>query len=342
MRSIFGRLDSIPSIRTDKGVTVEIVTVRLRPETKTALEGVARSRGERPTETMRRILEEASGTSTDTAWQPRSFTEVQRMTLIRQLDILTLLDPDRRDDYARDRAILAHGYTGRYASVHPHLDEELSRDDCRLVEQLIEDIDVLDRSVEALPADSQTRHLVSPVIRDDLYRGFSRVEGVAGGRMAEYARFLVDGREDLPEQLRDSFTTVGNDRDLPAQSPRYRELERLVAHYQTRDSLPGGLLGEASLIQICLHLVPDLMGTETSRAAFGARSHLSEMAQLPDDDLRDTVLDVLEESFADRVYDEVSGDSHEVVRSAPDAWFWGLIDAVIADHSTTAADGEVR
>jgi uncharacterized protein YfbU (UPF0304 family) len=264
------------------------------------------------------------------------------MALIRQLDILTLLDPDRRDDYSRDRAILTHGYTGRYASVHPHLDEELSREDCGLAERLVLDIDLLDRSVDALPADSPARRLVEPVLREDLYRGFSPSDGPAGRRMGEYVGFLADEREDLPEQVKNIFAAVGTDRDLPAQSPRYRELSNLMTRYRTRDSLPGGLLGETSLIQICLRLVPDIMGTETSRANLGARAYLSEVTQLPDDDLRDTVLDVLEETFADRVYDEVSGDSHEVVHEVPDAWFWGLIDAVIADHSTTAADGEAR
>lgn len=316
---------------------MEIVTVRLQPETKAALETIARSLGERPTETMRRILEEASGTAEETAYQPRSFTEVQRMTLIRQLDILSLLDPDHRDDYARDRVILERGYTGRYGSVHPYLDEELSRQDCDLINELVRSIDFLDRSVDALPEDSPIRYLVTPVLREDLYCGFSRDDGPAGRQMAEYARFLTEDRADLPDHVRGIFTRTSAVQDLPAQSPRYRELVDLVTRYQGRDDLPGGLLGATSLVQVCLRVVPGILGTEPARPDLGdARGHLAELAQLPADDLRDTVLDVLVESFADHVSGEVLGASYEVVREVPDEWFWGLIDAVLLDRDTTS------
>lgn len=319
---------------------MEIVTVRLQPETKAALEAIARSLGERPTETMRRILEEASGTASETAYQQRSFTEVQRMILIRQLDILSLLDPDHRDDYARDRVVLERGYTGQYGSVRPYLAEELPRQDCDLVDQLVRAVDLLDRSVDALPDDSPTRRLVAPVLREDLYRGFSRDDGPTGRQMAEYARFVADCRADLPDHVRGVFTRTGGVQDLPAQSPRYRELADLVTRYQRSNALPGGLLGATALVQVCLRVVPAILGTETARADLDdARGHLAALAQLPDDDLQDTVLDVLEESFADRVYDETSGNCHEVVREVPDEWFWGLIDAAMADYTPTTKEG---
>lgn len=310
---------------------MEIVTIRLRPETKAALEDLAQSLGERPTETMRHILESAAGTPSDGEQQREvQLTDFQRMSLINQLDVLAAVEPGQQARYRRDLEILERGYSRSYRDVHPVLRQEMPAQEGALVSSLVEALVTLYRSMELMADYSPTRQLIEPVIRDDLYLGFGSQDGPAGRRMADYLEFLVDGRDDLNEGL-SAVCHPSAGTEVPPQTDRYRLLTRLVARFKDDGHRQDHLLSQTSLVRLCMRLAPEQLGDEWTHVFPDARGHLAEISQLPEDSLRDTILDVLEEELVDDEQDAASGASREIVRNVPDEWFQGLVDAVIAD-----------
>lgn len=92
---------------------------------------------------------------------PDSLSEVERLQLVNQFEILEKLDPDHAKSYAEKREILERGYTILYGEVFQGIfSEEMSMDECNYVfdvldmhRALIQSYDLLEDKAGLTPED---------------------------------------------------------------------------------------------------------------------------------------------------------------------------------------------
>jgi uncharacterized protein len=69
---------------------------------------------------------------------PDSLSQVERLQLVNQFEILEKLDPENAKFYAEKREILERGYTILYEKVFNNIFEEMSMDECNYVFDVLE------------------------------------------------------------------------------------------------------------------------------------------------------------------------------------------------------------
>ncbi|MGP5083033.1 hypothetical protein ACTXJ8_14855 [Corynebacterium variabile] len=197
-------------------------------------------------------------------------------------------------------------------------------EDCSVADRLYFALCTLNASL--LSAPSRVHELVKPIIQR-LYCGFD-TSTERGRRMAEYFEFRSlqtdDGRAAGMKELCTPHERNGTE---PLEE-RYSRLCDTVAEFQQTDARILKTLSELSLVRLCLRMDPEIQGNHWRDSGGSTRDALAGLANFSDedDDIKDSVLDILEEELGG-AHDPDTGN--EMYRDVPEEWFRALVDSAL-------------
>jgi uncharacterized protein YfbU (UPF0304 family) len=147
-----------------------------------------------------------------------------RIILINQYHILSLLDPENSSDYEETIEILQRGYTIFYSKVDEWVSEDMSVDDGHFVIQILN----IYRQIEGYKLKNPDDKEVS----EHPYSVFSGFDGNEESRFFGFTRFLIEKQDKFVEQKPYWQKTDG----LNSHMPMKDKYERMIAKWEETGS----------------------------------------------------------------------------------------------------------
>ncbi|GAA4705014.1 YfbU family protein [Nocardioides conyzicola] len=210
------------------------ITIRVSDDVRDDIEDLATARGMTVSELLRTQIDalRGRGEETDGPTTPLALGDVQRLILSQQHEILAALradDPGDVEYHQKRMAALQGGYTLEYSDEFASISPELSREDCRLVMDILDMFRLTSHALTQLSDDE--RVALGEDVRETLeFNGFD-LNDTLEGHMLEYVRYLVSNRRWAEVEPRLSDMYDGGNSHCPM-LPMYKRM--LTVHQQIR------------------------------------------------------------------------------------------------------------
>jgi uncharacterized protein YfbU (UPF0304 family) len=143
-----------------------------------------------------------------------------RVILINQYHILSLLDPENSSNYEEIIEILQRGYTIFYSKVDEWVSDDMSVDDGHFVHQILN----IYRQIEGY----KQKHPDDKEVNEHLFSVFSGFDGNEESRFYSFTRFVIERQDRFAEQKPYWQQTDG----LNSHMPMKDKYEKMIAKWE--------------------------------------------------------------------------------------------------------------